>query len=283
MTVNLPPTPPPAPVASMPPRRIVSGRLLTAIGALALLAVGMLTKETGFTVAMAILSAAVAWDLANRLERSQPGTEDSPAVPGGFLWVAMAGSVITVVGAGLRLRGTMSIYLGLALALLLIGLWGMAKTGTPGLSAALGRAALIVLLCGFGGGHAVLLRRQPSGDKLTLFLVISVAFFEVASTIFEAARVQLRPAEQRHALAAGTVLCTFFGLVAGTLGFFSPPLAPGTGALIGLCIAAASATGRALPTLFDPDRRDGGFEIAAVTAAFLVAAPVAYYVARVVL
>jgi dolichol kinase len=147
--------------------------------------------------------------------------------------------------------------------------------------AAIGRSTIVVFLCGFGGGHAVLLRRQAGGLKLAVVLVVAVAAYELSATVFEAALVQIRPSQNRQAPLAGTVLCAIWGLIAGTV--FNPPVTVGGGFVIGVAAALAAAVGRALPALFDVEHGDGGLEIAAVAASLFVAAPVVYYVARVVL
>lgn len=262
-------------------RGLASGRLAAAIGALIVVAAGLALGEAGFTVVVAALAGGAAADLAVRLDSSSPAEvdrEDGELASVSRVVVAI-GAVATSIGAGWRIRGTLSVYLGLGVAVIVIGVWGMLRAGRAGLSGALARSALTVFICGFGAAHAVLLRRDPEGLKLAIFLVVCVALYETAATIFEMATVQVRPGRNRQAPLAGGVLCFVAGLVAGSVA--NPPITYGAGMLVGISVAAAAAAGRAMPALFALGRTEGGIEIAAVVSALFVAAPVAYYVARV--
>jgi len=243
--------------------------------------------EAVFTVVVAAVAAVAAVDMMGRLERSQPApsghTDEEPAVEAFEVPPVVVGvaAAVPCLAAGIRIQGSLSLPLGLALAVVLIGVVGLVGTGRGGVAAALARAALVVAVCGFGGGHAVLLRLQPRGIRLALFLIVAVAFYETAATIFEMATVQVRPGQNRQAPVAGAVLLFLVGLVFGSVA--NPPITFGAGVVMGLTIAVAAATGRALPALFADERREGGMEVAAVTTALFIAAPVAYYVARVVI
>ena len=303
-----PPKPPPAP----PPRRMLSGRNLAALVVLAVLVVALFLPEVAFTVIVSALAGWTAWDLADRLDRSHPapafprgavaatteaeesgaptGQREEGALEGGISGSAredvsrslVAGaSALVCLTAGWRLRDELSIYLGLAVAVVAIGVWGMARTGQPGLSSALGRMSLVVFLCGFGAAHAVLMRHQPLGHKVAIFLVVWVAAYELAEAIFEAAEVRITPGRNRAAPLAGAGLCAIIGAISGTVA--SPPLGVASGILLGLAAAGGAAVGRALPALFDPARLQGGMQVAAVASTVFVAAPVTYYLSRVVL
>ena len=309
--MSTPPPVPPTPASALPPRRMLSGRNLAAVVVLAVLVVALFLPEAAFTVIVSALAAWTAWDLADRLDRSHPApafprgavaATTEPEEPGGATErreeatevgasgsargdvskpLVAAASALVCLTAGWRLRDELSIYLGLAVAVVAIGVWGMARTGQPGLSSVLGRTSLVVFLCGFGAAHAVLMRLQPLGHKVAIFLVVWVAAYEVAGAIFEAAEVRITPGRNRAAPLAGAGLCAIIGAISGTVA--SPPLGVASGILLGLAAAGGAAVGRALPALFDPARLQGGMQVAAVASTVFVAAPVTYYLSRVVL
>ena len=284
------PTPPPTPTSALPSRQVLSTRLALAIGVFLAIVIGLIAGERIFAVVVAALAGFAAFDLAKRLNGSHPRRPDEALEtdePGAGtleptpVAVVVAGAVVTCLGAGWRLRGTLAIYLGLAVAMAIMAVWGMSRTDRPGLSSALGRSAAVIFVTGFGASHLVLMRREPSGTRLVVFLVVSVALYEAAATIFEAGTVQLRPGHNRPAPVAGAILCFLNGLIFSTVA--NPPLRPGSGVVIGVCIALAAAAGRALPAFFDSAMSEGGIEVGAVTGMLFVAAPVAYYVGRVVI
>ena len=289
---------------------MLSGRNLAALVVLAVLVVALFLPEVAFTVIVSALAAWTAWDLADRLDRSHPApafprgavATTEPEEPGGATErregatevaasgsargdvskpLVAAASALVCLTAGWRLRDELSIYLGLAVAVVAIGVWGMARTGQPGLSSVLGRTSLVVFLCGFGAAHAVLMRLQPLGHKVAIFLVVWVAAYEVAGAIFEAAEVRITPGRNRAAPLAGAGLCAIIGAISGTVA--SPPLGVASGILLGLAAAGGAAVGRALPALFDPARLEGGMQGAVGASTVFVAAPLTYYRSRVVL